>query len=59
MAEGLAGKLENPGALDEKLTSGAEAHVDSIAFMPRINPRPTSKRSFSASCEAVPIQNSH
>ena len=36
----------------EKHTSGAEAHVDFIDFMPGINPRPTARISFSAACEA-------
>src|SRR6202044_3589057 len=35
----------------EKHTSGAEAHVDLIGFMPGINPRPTARTSFSAACQ--------
>jgi hypothetical protein len=30
----------------EKHTSGAEAHIDFIGFMPGINPRPTARMSF-------------
>ena len=36
----------------EKHTSGAEAHVDFIDFMPGINPRPTARIGFSAACKA-------
>jgi hypothetical protein len=38
----------------EKHTSGAKARIDSIGFMPGMNPRPTARRSFSAACEGVP-----
>jgi len=37
----------------EEHTSGAEAHIDLIGFMPGINPRPTARTSFSAACEAL------
>ena len=40
----------NPGQTDEKHTSGAKARVDSVAFVPGINPWPTARRSFSATC---------
>jgi len=43
--------LISPGK-PEKHTSGAEAHVDFIGFMPGINPRPTARMSFSAACKA-------
>ena len=43
--------LISPGK-PEKHTSGAEAHVDFMGFMPGINPRPTARMSFSAACEA-------
>jgi len=36
----------------EKHAAGAKAHIDLIAFMPGVNPRPTAPMSFSASCEA-------
>jgi GNAT superfamily N-acetyltransferase len=39
-------------ARDEKHASGAEAHADSIGFLPGINPRPTSRLNFSAAGEA-------
>jgi hypothetical protein len=45
------------GETRQKHTSGAEALVDLIGFMPGINPRPTARTSFSASCEVVPFQN--
>jgi hypothetical protein len=38
----------------EKHTSGAKARVDSIGLMPGINPRPTARMSFSASCKVAP-----
>jgi hypothetical protein len=44
--------LISPGK-PEKHTSGAEAHVDFIGFMPGINPRPTARMSFSAACKAL------
>jgi len=34
----------------EKHTSGAKAPIDSIGFIPGINPRPTARMSFSAAC---------
>ena len=43
--------LISPGK-PEKHTSGAEAHVDVIGFVPGINPRPTARMSFSAACKA-------
>ena len=36
----------------EEHTSGAEAHIDLIGFMPGINPRPTARTSFSAARKA-------
>ena len=39
------------GERPEKHTSGAKAHIDSIGFIPGINPRPTARMSFSAACE--------
>jgi hypothetical protein len=47
------------GETRQKHTSGAEALVDLIGFMPGINPRPTARTSFSASCEAVPFRTVH
>jgi hypothetical protein len=46
-----------PSKMPEKHTSGAKAHVDSIGFIPGINPRPTARMSFSAACKVVPFQN--
>jgi hypothetical protein len=37
----------------EKHTSVPKGHIDSVALMPGINPRPTSKLSFSAVSEAL------
>jgi hypothetical protein len=37
----------------ETHTSGAEARVDFIGFIPGINPRPTTLMSFSGVCEAL------
>ena len=37
-----------------KHAPGAKAQVDYIAFAPGINPRPTLKPSFSATCEVAP-----
>jgi hypothetical protein len=36
-------------------TSGAKALFDLICFMPGINPRPTVRLSFSASCKAQTV----
>jgi hypothetical protein len=44
------------GETRQKHTSGAEALVDLIGFMPGINPRPTARTSFSAGCEVVPFR---
>src|ERR1035438_2079863 len=41
----------------EKHTSGAKAPINSIGFIPGINPRPTARTSFSANCKVVPFQN--
>jgi hypothetical protein len=38
-----------------KHTSGPKGRVNSAAFTPGINPRPTSRQSFSASFEVVPF----
>src|SRR5271157_5840061 len=40
------------GKLPEKHASGAEARADSAGFMPGMNPRPTTRTSFSAACLA-------
>src|SRR5271170_4435653 len=50
----LRKKAEVRSIFDGKHTSGAEAHGDSLAFVPGINPRPTARTSFSAACEVVP-----
>ena len=41
----------------EKHTSEAKARDDFIALMSGINPGPTARTSFSASCKVVPFQN--
>jgi hypothetical protein len=41
------------GLIPEEHTSGAEARIDSIAFVPGIDPRPTTPWSFSAACKAA------
>ena len=46
------------GESDKKHTSVAKATAFSIGFIPGINPRPTARVRFSASCKAVPFQNS-
>jgi 5-hydroxyisourate hydrolase-like protein (transthyretin family) len=38
----------------EKHTSEAKAPIDSIGFIPGINPRPTARMSFSAACSVMP-----
>ena len=42
-AQQAAGKGQISGEKLEKHTSGAEAHIDFIGFMPGINPRPTAR----------------
>jgi hypothetical protein len=56
-AEQAAEKGRISGEKLEKHTSGAEAHIDFIGFMPGINPRPTARTSFSAACEAQVLFN--
>jgi tRNA (guanine-N1)-methyltransferase len=51
-AEEAAEKGWFSGKMPEKHTSGAKAPIDSIGFMPGINPRPTARLSFSAACKA-------
>jgi hypothetical protein len=46
MTEQLAEKHLLRVEICKKLTSGAEARFDSVASMPGMNPRPTSKASF-------------
>jgi hypothetical protein len=41
----------------EKHTSGAEAHVDLIGFMPGINPRPTARTSFPRPAPVLEARN--
>ena len=48
------GKGASSGEIGEAHTSGAEAHSDFIGFMPGINPWPTAKASFSATCLTRP-----
>src|ERR1035438_5669368 len=50
MASQLAEKHLLSSKKSEKHTSGAKAPIDSIGFMPGINPRPTARMCFSASC---------
>jgi hypothetical protein len=58
-AQQAAGKGQISGEKLEKHTSGAEAHIDFIGFMPGTNPRPTARiprptvrMGFSAACKA-------
>ena len=51
-AEQAAEKDQFPDERPERRTSGAKAHIDSIGFLPGINPRPTARMSFSADCGA-------
>ena len=51
-----AEKGQFSGEQPEKRTSGAKAHVDSIGFLPGINPRPTTRMSFSAACLAPEVK---
>jgi hypothetical protein len=53
-AEQLAEREPDFDEIGEKQTSGPKGRADSAALMPGINPRPTSRQSFSASSEAVP-----
>ena len=50
----LLKKSLDPNRNPEKLVSGAKARVDFSRVMPGMNPRPTARTTFSASCEAVP-----
>jgi len=43
------------GEIWQKHTSGAEACVDLIGFIPGMNPRPTARTSFSAACLAPEV----
>jgi hypothetical protein len=45
-----AEKLSGCGEIRRKHTSAAKADIDLIGFMPGINPRPTSRTSFSTAC---------
>jgi hypothetical protein len=45
-AKQAAEKVEVSGEIGEKHPSGAKARVDSIGFMPGINPRPTARQEF-------------
>ena len=45
------------GERPEKRTSVAKATADFIVFIPGINPRPTTRMSFSAACKVVLFQN--
>jgi len=49
-AEEAAGKLGIWGEICGKHTSTAKADNDSVGLVPGINPRPTARMSFSASC---------
>jgi hypothetical protein len=51
-AKQAAEKGQISGEKLEKHTSGAEAHIGFIGFMPGINPRPTARVSFFAACKA-------
>jgi hypothetical protein len=57
-AKQFAEKGLDSGEIGEKQTSGPEGRADSAAFVPGINPRPTSRRSLSAACKAVPMLQS-
>jgi tRNA (guanine37-N1)-methyltransferase len=47
----------NSSEVSETQTSGAKARVDSMGFIPGINPRPTALTSLSAACEAPADSN--
>ena len=53
VAKQAAEKLMFSREMVEKHTAGAKAHVDSTAFVPGINPRPTVRLRFSAACKAI------
>jgi hypothetical protein len=55
--EQAAEKVPFPSNKQEKHTSVAKATAYFIGFIPGINPRPTTRMSFSASCEVMPFQN--
>jgi hypothetical protein len=52
--EQLAEKVQYSGKIDEEHTSEAKARVDSVDVIAGMNPWPTARMSFSASCEVVP-----
>jgi hypothetical protein len=56
-AEQAAEKGLVSGKMPKKRTSGDEALIDLIGFVPGINPRPTARTIFSAACKAVSFQN--
>ena len=51
-AKQAAEKVLILGEIWQKHTSGAEARVDLIGFIPGMNPRPTTRMLFSAACKA-------
>jgi len=58
---GTTEQLAEKGTLSQRIrkrhTSAAKAGVHFARFVPGINPRPTARKTFSASCEVVPFQN--
>ena len=44
-------------AISGRHTSAAKADIDTIEIVPGMNPRPTTRMSFSARFEAVPSEN--
>jgi hypothetical protein len=50
LAEKVRFSILNP----KNIPQGLKPDFDSIGFVPGMNPRPTARMTFSASCEVVP-----
>jgi len=55
-AKQLAEKVAFPIQIPKNVPQGLKPGIDSIGIVPGMNPRPTARLSFSASCKAVPFQ---
>jgi hypothetical protein len=54
LAEKVRFSIRNPRSIPQ----GLKPRIYSIGVMPGMNPRPTARMSFSASCKAVPLLQS-
>jgi hypothetical protein len=50
-------KVEVSIQIPEIIPQGLKPGTDSIGVVPGMNPRPTARMGFSASCKVVPFQN--